>query len=109
MGSSVSQYVLYGSKIEPLPAEVFWRIVDDQNEKVTDQVRLVEWGEYDRQDPYLIFSSKEIHPGQPFLVSPYSASDPEYMARDAAIVEAAELIGATLVGGIGWIFVPSRD
>lgn len=104
-----SSYVAYGVKIQPLPDETWWKIVDDQGGRVTDGVRLVLGGDYDQDEQFLATFFTRIQPGQPFLVPPYAATEPKYLRWDAAIVEAAEKIGAKPVLHCGWIFIPDES
>jgi len=108
MAIKVDCHVVYGVQIERLPDDLYWQICDDQKEKVTEQVRLASLGEYDNEDHFLVTSWEEKTPGQPFVVAPYSATDPQIATYDADLVEAAELIGAKLTGQIGWIFIPNE-
>lgn len=109
MGIQKSHYVAYGVKIHPPPEEGYWEISDGQNGNVTDDVRLMTGGAYDQDEHFLVTFSKELHPGQPFFVPPYSATDPKYLQRDASLVKAAEKICATLILDPGWIFIPDES
>lgn len=109
VGIQRSSYIAYGAKIHPLPDETWWKICDDQDGKVTDDVQLTLGGAYDQDEHFLVTFFKEIEPGQAFFVPPYSATDPKYLQWDAAIVKAAEMIGATLVLHHGWVFIPDES
>lgn len=109
MGIQRSFYIAYGALIDGLPDEKRWRICDEQDGKITEGVRIMMGGAYDRDEHFLVTFSKEIRPGQPFFVPPYAATDPKYLQWDAAIVKAAEAINATLILGPGWVFIPDES
>lgn len=110
MGIQTDCHVVYGVQIERLDPDTYWGIADngDQSEKVTEDVRLFTGGPYDNHDHFLVASSKEIKPGEPYLVPPYQASEPPYIDWDAALVKAAETIGAQPSSQPGWFFVPNE-
>lgn len=119
MGIQHSCYVFYGVQIEKLDDETFWRIVDDQAEKVTDKVRLVTAGRYDNDDFFLVVQThnlfdpiaapEDLRPGIPFLVEPYSGTDEPYLEWDAELVAAAEILKAKTIRNPGWLFVPDES
>lgn len=109
MGFHHSDTAAYGIRIEELDDDTYWDITGDGSAKVTDSVQLFRAGNGCEYHHYLVTDTQAVESGEAFQVLPYAGTDVEYLARDAALVDAAERIKAKPVSLPGWFFLSDES
>jgi hypothetical protein len=98
-------YIAYGVQVSPPDSMAPWEFAALKPPQAA--VTPMNAGAYDENDFFLVIRDtwKDVKPGNPMLVMPYTASDEPHITWDAMLVATAEELKLSPLCEPGWFFV----